>query len=255
MRLLTSAATLVFTMFAASAAFAQTSAATSPDAGISSGVLWAAGIAAFLGFLIGSVPPRGENRGWSFDSQGALMWSFAAAGIVGGGAYINSTGSWFPGLWACLVGAAFGVMRVLMTLPPRVPKNYDLQDGINRAEGADPKSRSKAAKKMFRNASFNNNGWYATRAPREWHFGNAGPNQEMLDMLKETMEDSRPSTFDILVIHVRELPFEPGQPAIIVVRGGSQLQATRVGAGSLTPPSGPALPASSIEAMVGYAWR
>ncbi len=255
MRFLTPAAALAFTVLSAVPAYAQSSAA-STSTGVPSSVLWVAGLAAFLGFLIGSVPPRGENRGWTFDSQGALMWAIAAGGIAGGATHVSTTGEWFPGLWASLIGAAFGVMRILLTRPPRVPTNFDLQDGINRAEDVEPKRRRKLAKKMFNNASFHDvHGRYATRAPIEWKFDSKGPNQEMLDTLREAIDMRSYSQFDILVILVRELPFEPGQPAVIVVRGSNQLLATRIGAGSITPPSGPALPAANIEAMVGYAWR
>lgn len=234
-------------------AFAQS--ASESASSIPSAVLWISGIAAVLGFLIGSVPPRGENRGWEFDTQGSILWGFAAAAIAGGGTLLLTSGMLFPGALICAVGFVAAIARIIATRPPRVPMNFDLADGINRAEGDDTKSRMKVARKMFHNASFKYNGRYATRSPRVWTFGKQGPDSGMLSMMGEVCQDPHYDTFDILVILVRELPFEPGQPAVIVVRGGNQLRATRVGNGSLTPPSGPALPASSIEAMVGYAWR
>lgn len=250
MRFLTSAAITAFSLVAATPAYAQS---TTTSTGLPNSVLWVAGLAAFLGFLVGSVPPRGENRGWTFDSQGALMWAIATGSIAGGITYIISSATWFPGLWACLLGSAFSLMRIVLTRPPRVPTNFDLEDGINRAQHIDPRRRLRLAKKMFKNASFHdNNGRYATRAPREWYFDSKGPSQQLLHMLHDAIESHE---FNILVILVRELPFESGQPAVIVVRGANQLLATRIGAGSITPPSGPALPAANIEALVGYAWR
>lgn len=86
-------------------------------AGLPSGVLWAAGFAAFVGFIFGSVPPHGENRGWRFDMPGAVLWAAAGALVVGGLTSFALSGFAVPALVVSGFGLLLGVMRLIATRP------------------------------------------------------------------------------------------------------------------------------------------
>lgn len=230
--------------------------ASGGDPGLSSTVLWAAGVAAFIGFIFGSVPPRGANRGWQFDMPGAVVWAVVAAAIVGGIASGLTTGVWAgPGI-AIGLGLLFAFARIINTLPPRQPKGGDLLEVVNRAAGDTPKARLKAARRMYNNAGFQSGGRYATRGLREWDFGKAGASVEYMNFLGGAVRNAYHDTFAILVILVNELPGEPDQPAVIVVNGPDKLRQVKVDAeGLLVPGYEKKIPGSAVSAFVGYAWR
>ncbi|MBX9694100.1 MAG: hypothetical protein K2Z81_17085 [Cyanobacteria bacterium] len=227
--------------------------------GLSSAVAWAAGIAGGIGFLVGSVPPRGANRGWEFDMGGAVLWAFSAALIVGGITFGLTEALWLTALFPIGLGVAFATMRVLTTLPPRAPHNGDLASGVHRAPGETQKQRLRAAKSMYRNASFrssNSSGYYATRGLREFDFGSSGASAEYMRLLASGVAGANYDTFDILVVLVDSVPGEPGQPALVVVRGASTHRSIKIDTDGLTVPGfDKKIPASSILAFVGYAWR
>jgi len=222
-----------------------------------SAVLWGAGIAAGVGFLLGSIPPNDPDGGWKFDMLGALLWALAAGGMVGGLFLFTSTGGeLIPAVYAVGAGALIALVRFATTRPQRiqVPKGQDLQTGINRAPGGNRSQRFKAAKRMYNGASFHEGDEYASRAPREFSFGTAGPESDFLIQLQETIPNCTPRNFDIIVFLLRELPNEPEQPAVVVVRGQDGLRALPIDGNGITV-DGARIPRSMIAAMVCYGWR
>jgi hypothetical protein len=228
------------------------------DAGIPTSVFWVGGIAAVLGFFLGSIPPnRGEMAASEWDSQGSLLWAFAAAGIFGGGMLFLTTGDMLFGLGAAGFGALIAAMRLLTTRAPRVPTGAPLAEGINRAEGQTPKVKFKAAQKAWKNASFQRDGGrgFATRSPREWHYGVDGIPAADMNMLRDSMANAYSDTFDTLVLLVRYLPEEAEQPAVVVVRGAANLRLVKVDGEGFSIPGQPKILAKSVAAAVGYALR
>lgn len=228
-------------------------------AGIPTSVFWVGGIAAFLGFLLGSIPPnRGEMAGSEWDSQGALLWAMACAGIFGGGYLYLATGDTFLGLGAAGVGGLIAVGRLVSTRPPRVPQGSPVAEGINRAQGDNARDKFKRAQKSWKNASFQRDAssrYFATRSPREFHYGADGMPAADVNMLRDALANARSDMFDILVLLVRDLPKEAEQPAVVVVRGSANLRQIKVDAEGFEIPGQPKIPAKSIAAAVGYAWR
>lgn len=245
-------ATLVLSALPAAA---QNVGAASPDAGlaISNGVLWAAGIAGFVGFMLGSINPNDEYAASKFHMPGALLTGAAAAAFVGGFALFFTTGVLLPAAYAMGVGAILGVARFISTRPAPRPKGGDLNSGVNLAEGTDARARLKAAQKMWNRASFSDRGYYASRG-REWFYSN-GMSASDLSVIGEGVKYANSSQFDILVLLVKEMP-GVGEPAVVVVRGTSQLRQVTVTADSITLPGVESpIPGKSIIAGVGYAWR
>lgn len=236
-------------------AAAQTAGAT-PDAGLvlSSGVLWAAGIAGFVGFMLGSINPKDEYAASNFHMPGALLTGAAAAAFVGGIALYMSTGIWVPAIYGIGFGAVLGVVRFISTRPAPRPKRGDLNPGVNRAEGADNSAKLKAARKLWNRASFHNGGDYYASRGREWFYAN-GMSASDLSVIADGVAHASSSQFDILVLLVSEVP-GVGEPAVVVVRGSDQLRLVKVTADSLTVPGvESAIPGKAIVAAVGYAWR
>ncbi len=217
---------------------------------------WVIG-AAVLAFFLGSIPPnRGEAAGWEWDMKGALMWAVVAASLVAGIGNYMSTGALTPALYEIAVGVGVALLRIATTRPARTPKGADLTDGVNRVQGDSLRAKSKAAQRAYNNASFHNGkGYYASRG-REWNFGDGGVRPDFLEMLGSSMQRPSHDTFDILVLLVRELPGQVGEPGVVVVRGGANLRACKVAADGITLPDGTTkIAASTISASVGYAWR
>ncbi len=225
--------------------------------GLSSSVMWAAGIAGFIGFLLGSVPPRGANRGWEFDMGGAVVVAMAAALLVGGITFGLTEGEWLAAAFPIGFGALLAGARILNTLPDSAPRNGNMENGVHRGTGETQKQRFRAAKSMYRRASFRSgDNYYATRAPREYDFGSAGASADYMNLLASATPYANSDTFDILVILVNELPGESEQPAVVVVRGSGNLRSVKVELDGLTVPDfDKKIPAKSIVAFVGYAWR
>lgn len=225
------------------------------SAAASSSLTWIVGIAAFIGFIFGSVPTSGANRGWEFDMPGAVLWA-VAAGLVAFGLHAGfATSDWVSALVFGGFGALLGFGRILATLPPRSPRNTLLNEGVNRVEGETPKAKFKAAKKLFYNASFKRGDYYATRGLKEFWYGFAGgmPAYD-LQSLASGIAYSSPDTFDILVLLVNRLPDQENEPAVIVVRGGS-LRSVGVGSDYLEIPGVGKVQTAWVAGMVGYAWR
>lgn len=253
MRIATLTGAFATVLLAALPAAAQTAGGAAAADPISSTVLWAAGIAGFLGFMLGSFPPNDEYAATKFDMGGALMWAVAAAAFVGGLFLFGSTGALVPAAYGVGLGVLIAGVRFLSTRPPRVPKNYAAINGVTRFEGATAKAKYKAAEKLYNNASFNRNGYYATRG-RDWRFN--GTSSEMLLMLGESCASPNPNTFAILVLLVRDLPGEPGEPAVIVVDSVEGLRKVKCEVDGITVPGfDKKIPAGSITGLVGYAWR
>jgi hypothetical protein len=230
--------------------------AASQSAFLPSSVIWVGGIAAFLGFIIGSVPFHEDDYGWKFDMQGALMWALAAAGIAGGLTLKGATGSWTPAIFAIGLGALLALGRISLTRGPRVPRSGDLADGVNRGEGDSQSAKWKSAQKMYKHASFHRDSYYAARAPIEWRFGDEGMTGEIINALSYSTQNPSSETFDILLLLVRQLPDEVDQPAVVVVRGGANLRQVRItGTGITVPGYESEIPRRNIAATVGYAWR
>ncbi len=224
---------------------------------LASSVLWAAGIAAFVGFIFGSVPLGRPNAGWEFDMGGAVVFAMAGALIFGGGVHILTTGLWMPAILAVGFGALLAGVRLINSMPARIPTNCEVKEGINRGEGDTPRAKWKSAKRLYNNASFRNgNSYHATRSPRNWSFGSSGPDAGFLNMLAGSLANANHDQFDILVMLVSELPDEPGQPAVVVVRGSGALHHVKCEADGITVPGyDKKIPAKSISQLVGYAWR
>lgn len=224
--------------------------------GVPSAVLWAAGFAAFVGFIFGSVPTSGENRGWRFDMQGALLWAMAAGLVAGGLVSCALTGLALPALAAMGLGGLCGMMRLIATRPPRTPRQADLPHGITRVTGDSPAAKAKAAKRLYYNASFRSgDNYWATRGLKEFSFGSAGMTADDLAFLKSGTLRAYPDTFDILVLHVTCLPGTENEPGVVVVRGAQNLRQITYGADYLELPGIGKVQARTVCAMVGYAWR
>ncbi len=225
-------------------------------AGLPSAVLWAAGFAAFVGFIFGSVPPHGENRGWRFDMPGAMLWAAAGALVAGGLASFAVSGMMLPALLASGFGLLLGVMRLIATRPPQSPREVEVQHGITRVEGDTPAAKFKAAKRLYYRASFRSgqNSW-ATRGLKEFSFGSAGMTAEDLELLKSGTSRAFPDTFDILVLLVTQLPGSENEPGLVVVRGAQNLRQIQFGADHIEIPGEGKVLARTVSAMVGYAWR
>lgn len=235
-------------------AAAQAVGAAAPGAGFSDGVLWMAGIAGFVGFMLGSIKPNDEYAGSKFDMPGAMVTGLAAAAFVGGFALFATTGALVPAVYGLGLGAVLGLFRYIDTRPAKTPKGGDLQPGVNRAEGADNKAKLKAAQKLYNRASFHNGGRYFASRGREWRYHD-GASTSDLAMIFEGARRASSDTFDILVLLVRELPGS-SEPAVVVVRGASQLRLITVSDDSITVPGvNQVIPARAIVASVGYAWR
>jgi hypothetical protein len=221
-----------------------------------SAVLWAGGFAAFFGFILGSFPPNDEYAGIKFDFPGALIWALAAGGAVGGLFLWVTTGAMI-GLAAVGIGAALGGLRMFATRGPSAPKGQPVQDGVNRFVGDSSKAKFKAAERMYRRASFANGEWYATRSPRDWRFGDEGMDAETLSMLADATAGARSNVLEVLVLLVRELPGQPGEPGVIVVRGTDKLRAVTADKSNnaLVIPDVGTVPGKTIAGAVGYAWR
>jgi len=246
---------LVLAGLSVSAAAQAATTAASSGGDIPSSVLWVGGIAAFFGFFLGSFPPnRGDMAASEWDMQGALLWALSMAGIFGGGSLYLHSGETI-GLIAAGAGALIALARFLTTRPPRVPKGAPLTDGVNRSQGDTPKARFKAAERAYNKASFQSGSRYATRSPRDWRYGSAGMAIADFSMLADSLGSARSDTFDILLLLVRELPGEADQPAVIVVRGASQLRAVTRTGNAFTIPNVGEIPAASIAGAIGYAWR
>jgi hypothetical protein len=256
MRILTMLGALATLALTALPAMAQTAGATpDPSVAISSGVMWAAGVAAFVGFMLGSIRPNDEYAATSFDMPGAIVTAIAAGLFVGGLALVATTGAWIPAVYGIGLGALLGVIRFLNTRPAARPQNCDLQPGVNRPEGADSRAKLKAAEKLYNKASFHNGGRYYASRGRNWRYSDGIPAAD-LSMIAESASNPRSDTFDILVMLVRELPGTTGEPAVIVVRGGAQLRLIKATANTISVPGVDLpIPASSVLGMVGYAWR
>jgi hypothetical protein len=221
-----------------------------------SAVLWLGGIAGFLGFLLGSIPPHDPDGGWKFDLLGAFAWAIAGSGVVGGLALHFNTGDWLVAGCAIGAGLLVALARFALTRPPRVPTSGDLNDGVNRAAGDSTEAKFKAAQRMYKAASFHDGNYYATRSPRDFRFDEHGMTAEVAGALYQGLAQPSRGTFDILVLLVRELPGEPGQPAVVVVRGGANLKQVQLGKSTITLPGlSDTIPFKSIAATVGYAWR
>lgn len=219
-------------------------------------VLWMGGIAAFLGFFIGSITPNDEYAASKFDLRGALLWALAGATFAGGLTLFAADTHVYNGLYAAGFGAVIAIFRLVATRGPRVPRNNDLPDGITRGQGASSKEKFKYVERLYKNASFHRDNYYATRSPRDWRYGDSGINAEDLQMLAESLKTAYDNVFGILLILVRELPSEPGEPAVIVVRGSKDLRACKVENGALTVVGCEApIPAATIAGVIGYAWR
>ncbi len=225
----------------------------------SSTVWWVSAVAAGVGFLLGSVPPRGANRGWEFDMPGAVLWAVSAGLICGGLASGLSTGAWLPALVAAGLGIALGGARIVASLPPRVPQNNEVNPGVTRVEGDTVKAKFKAAKRLFNNASFRSrpdSNYFATRGLKEFWYGSGGgmPAYD-LETLSYGLAGCQSDTFDILVLLVDRLPTEENQPAVIVVRGVSELRKVLIGKDYIEVPEVGKIDARWVAGMVGYAWR
>jgi hypothetical protein len=246
-------ATVILTALPAAAQTAT--GAGAPDvASLPSNVLWAAGVAAFLGFMLGSFPPNDRDSAVKWDMSGALVWALAAAALVGGLFLYGSTHELFPAVYGVGFGALMGGLRLLTTRPPRQPKNYAAKNGVTRFDGENAKAKYKAAQKLYNNASFQNGNWYATRG-RDWRYNDGVP-ASLLEMLADSARSPSSEQLAILVFLVRELPGEPGEPAVIVVNGGEALRQMKVDRdGILVPGYDKKVPANVITGMVGYAWR
>ncbi|MBX3152804.1 hypothetical protein KF728_21780 [Candidatus Obscuribacterales bacterium] len=253
MRISTLAGAFATVLLAALPAAAQAADGASAADPISSSVLWAAGIAGFLAFMLGSFPPNDEYAGSKFDLGGAFIWGVAAAAFVGGMFLFGSTGVLVPAAYGMGLGVVLAGFRFLTTRPPRVPKNYAVKNGVTRFDGDSTRAKYKAAEKAYNNASFNRNGYYATRG-RDWRFN--GASSELLLMLGESAKSPNPNTFAILVLLVRELPGESGEPAVVVVDSVEGLRQVKCEADGITVPGyDKKIPAGSITGTVGYAWR
>jgi hypothetical protein len=161
------------------------------------------------------------------------------------------------GFAAVGVGAVLGAMRMFATRPPRAPKGKPIEDGVNRLQGDSYKTKFKAAERMYRNASFADGTWYATRSPRDWRFGDEGMDAETLNMLVQSASTARSNVLQVLVLLVRELPGQPGEPGVIVVRGEDKLRAVTAdnSNNALVIPDVGSVPGKTIAGAVGYAWR
>lgn len=224
--------------------------------GLPSGVLWAAGFAAFVGFIFGSVPPTGENRGWRFDLPGAILWAISAALIVGGlSTFVVEQGAVWP-LAASGLGFALAGFRIASTRPARTPRERELVAGINRVEGDTPKAKLKAARRLFHQASFRSGeNYWASRGLKEFHFGSAGMSFDGLELLKDGVSRAFPDTFDILVLLVTRLPGEENEPGVVVIRGAENLRRLKFGGDYFEAPGVGKVQMQTVYAMVGYAWR
>lgn len=223
-------------------------------------VLWIGGIAAFLGFMIGSYRPSGkfgndEYAASKFNMLGATVWALIGATLAGGLAAYASAGE-VIGLYAAAFGVILVGVRFLTMRGPSVPQNSDLADGVTRGQGASAKDKFKAVERLYKKASFHRDSYYATRSPLDWRFKEGGMPLDTLNMMAGSMQDVSENVFGILVLLVRELPGEPGEPAVIVVRGSENLRACKVVNGTITVPGyDQSIPATSIAGAVGYAWR
>jgi hypothetical protein len=223
----------------------------------SASVLWVSGIVGFVAFLIGSTPRNDEK---DFELEGAVVWGVAMAALSGGFEYwwqtphrLISAGSIGIG-----IGVALVLMRLISTRPPRRPRTYQLQDGVNRAFGDDLQSRLKAAYKLYNKASFSDGARYAARGNGDHRYGAQGIPVEDLRTLGELLSRwVSSSALAILVLLVRELPGECAQPAVIVVKDlqhvGEQIVVDDTGI--VVPGFDKKIPANAIAAVVGYAWR
>lgn len=256
MRLETMIGALAAVILSAAPAFAQTPGSTDAFT-LSSGTWWVIGIAAFLGFMLGSLRPNDPDAAVKWDMQGALMMAMAAAAIVFGIAAYLASGAWVPGIYGLGFGLFLCAMRFLMTRPAPRPTSRLLDEGVHRGEGDTARARYKAAERTYNRASFNsgsNSRYFASRG-RDWRFKN-GADQSFVDMMVDSARNASSDTFDILVLLVSDLPGEAGVPAVLVVRGGQNLRKITAANGNLNLPCyDKPIPASSIRGLVGYAWR
>jgi len=252
-------AAIATVLLAAVPAAAQTTGAGVPDpASLPSSVLWAAGVAAFLGFMLGSFPPNDRDAAVKFDMGGAMVWAMAAALVVGGLALYMNSGAWVPAVYGIGFGCVLALLRLVSTRPAPTPSSLILAEGVNRATGETPKARLKAAERMYNKASFrstHNERYFATRG-RDWRFGAGGADARSMSILADAATRPSEDTFAILVVLVKDLPGEADQPAVIVVRGGANIVQVKVEQDGMTVPGfDKKIPASSISGTVGYAWR
>lgn len=227
----------------------------SPESLSSSGFILVA-VAAVLGFLLGSLPRRSEMTGQDFDFPGAIIWAVSAV-LTTYGAYMwLNFGSSTSALFSLGGGLIIASSRIYGTRPPRTPSGHDLKDGINYATGDTAKAKKKSAERSFARASFaNGSGRHAARG-REWYFDAAGVSENMLmTVLGPSMRTASSDRFAILVLLVSYLPDDPRGPGVVVINGTSNLRASIVDAGGITPPGCSKIAASTIVAAVGYAWR
>lgn len=213
-------------------------------------VLWVAGGAAALGFLLGSVP---KDDGWGFDGTKALAWG-ASAGLVAGGLGAALHGAVGLGLAGAAVGAGVAGLHYLSQERPTV-SSVKLESGVNTLPGETEKQRFKNAEKAYNKASFERGGQYATRGRIEWTYGDKGADSEFVSVLRDACQHPSSDTFDILVMLTRNLPAAQEEPAVVVVRGGEQLRSLEFGPSAIKLADGTEVPYASVRAGVGYAWR
>jgi hypothetical protein len=223
-----------------------------PD--LPSAVWWLGGIAAFLGFLLGSVPFHEEDYGWKFDTKGAFLWAFAGGAVVGGLTYLFEGGSGLVTIVVVALGALSAVSRVLATRPARMPTKFQLAEGVNRIDGSTPSAKYKAATKMYKNAAFTNGSYYASRGI-DWTFGKEGLSDDVKARLAQGLRTARSNVFAILVVLVRELPGESNQPAVLVVSSKQFGLIQFTNGGVILPGCDKEIPNQSIAGLVGYSWR
>ena len=235
-----------------------------PD--IPSDVFWAVGIAVAAGFLLGRFPPEGANRdvdfGIVFETIGAVIWAVAAGAAVAGGLiFAITSGYWSFAFVAISIGALVAAFRMWLCYPRNTHRVF-MNGGIHRAKGDTVKARLEEARRLYYSASFLSSydldiAVIASRLYNwEFEFGKSGPSASAMAMLRTSIAMAGCSTFDILVVLLRSLPDEPQQPAVLIVRGLPSVQALQVDdAGLKLPDYDKKIPASSIIAFVGYAWR
>jgi hypothetical protein len=234
---------------------------------------WVLAIAGAVGFVAGSAPSYVPvHRGFRprRDMAAGLVHAAIFAAILGGLALLprlirldQGAVEGVLGVGLFLSGDALAVYYAGRSAAPRVPRNCDLQTGINRGQGASYLAKYLDVKRLYTFASFHG-GWqnsqsnvnyFATRSPLDYHCGDEGMSPELLARLKKGIEAARYDTFAILLLLVRELPGEPDAPAVIVVRGLDELRRLEIDTNGIAVPGVGIVPARTITDNTAYAWR
>ncbi len=208
------------------------------------------GLATATGVLIGLLS---SLKTPSRDGRWQISFLRVAFGILKGGSFALAAAllvSFADLEYTALVA---GLGAVAAYFQPSL--KYNAGVGLNPVSGCKPSEKLSVAKQMLHRATFWSDGYSGLRTMQHFSFDENGARASYLAMLKNDLAEASDLTFGVLAILVKQLPDQPEEPTLLVIRDAKQLRLLSADADGIYCASyNIKVNAKDILATTTYAW-